>query len=158
VWIVLTVAGASTSSREGSRYVFQLFVATSVLAAFTVGPELKPTPAWFASTFVLLVLPAQVVLKSSIFRVHDEWWVAADLLEEHRGDPKLAGREIRGPFKPEDDRAKSFLRFHLGTWISSAPVTEMRGLQWIPGAGVDFPVGRVVVATPLGAVVDYGER
>lgn len=157
-WILITVAGASMSSREGSRYVFQIYVATSLLAALSVGPELKPVFAWVASTFVLLVLPAQIVVKS-FAHDRDDWWKTAEIAERHRiraerwNDPEL----IRGPFQPEDDRMKSLLRFHLGdVWISSAPVTEMKGLQWVPGAGADFPVGKVVFATPLGALVDYG--
>lgn len=156
-WIVITVAGASLSSREGSRYVFQIYVATSLLAALAVGPELKPTFAWVASTFVLIVLPAQVVVKS-FAHDRDDWWKTAEIAAQHqfRSEGPHERALIRGPFQPEDDRMKSLLRFHLGdVWISSQAVTEMKGLQWVPGAGEDFPVGKVVFATPLGALVDY---
>jgi hypothetical protein len=50
---------------------------------------------------------------------------------------------------------KSLLRFHLGAWVSSAPVTEMRGLQWIPKAGEDFPYGKVLFVSPLGALIRF---
>jgi 4-amino-4-deoxy-L-arabinose transferase-like glycosyltransferase len=157
-WIVFAFALASTSSREGSRYVSQVDVATALLAALAVGPELKPTPAWFASTFVMLVLPAVVLLKTTAFHDRGTWWDAARRLDELHGDPRLVGREIHGVFKTEDDRMKTFLRFHTGAWVSSAPVPEMKGLQWIAGAGADFPAGRVIVATPLGALVDFDAR
>jgi hypothetical protein len=146
------------SSREGSRYVFQACIGSSLLAALAVGPELKPTPSWFASTFVMLVLPAVVLLKSTAFHDRGPWWESAGLLDRLRGDPRFVGREIHGPFKTEDDQTKTFLRFHTGAWVSSAPVPEMSGLQWIPGAGADFPAGTVVVATPLGALVDFDVR
>lgn len=157
-WIVLTVAGASLTSREGSRYVFQIYVATSLLAALALGPVLKPNLAWIAATFVVLAVPAQAALKCG-FHERDAWWKTAGLLEDNRirDDQPGPRAQIRGPFQPEDDRMKSMLRFHLGdVWISSAPVTEMKGVQWVPGAGDDFPVGRVLLATPLGAIVDYG--
>jgi len=157
-WIVASIVLASMSSREGSRYVFQINVATALLVALAVGPDLAPTPAWFASTFVMLVLPAVILLKSSWVHDRGPWWDAAAQLDALRGDARIAGREIHGPFKPEDDRMKTFLRFHTGAWVSSSAVPEMKGLQWIPAAGADFPVGKVIVATPLGALVDYDAR
>jgi 4-amino-4-deoxy-L-arabinose transferase-like glycosyltransferase len=162
VWIVLTVAGASMSSREGSRYVFQVYAATSLLAALAVGPELKPVVEWIAVTFVVMLFPAQVLLKSTVFHARDVWWRTAEIASAHayrNGElwPPGSRRTVAGPFQPEDDRLKSLLRFHLGdVWVSSAPVTDAKGLQWVPGAGEDFPLGKVVFATPLGALVDYG--
>jgi 4-amino-4-deoxy-L-arabinose transferase-like glycosyltransferase len=153
-WIALTVVGASLTSREGSRYLFQMYVATALLAALALGPSLRPDLAWIASTLVLLV-PASTVLLKSSFHGRDEWWRTAELCATHRGDASLAGRTVRGLFQPEDDRLKSLLRFHLGLWVSSERPTDMTGLQWVPSAGADFPVGRVVVATPLGALVDF---
>ena len=138
--------------------MFQAYVATSLLAALAVGPELKPTAAWVASTFVMLVLPSQVLLKSAWFHDRGARWTSAASLDALRGDPRLAGRVVNGPFRPEDDEAKSFVRFHLGLWTSSAAVPEMRGLQWVPGAGADFPAGEVIVATPMGALVDFDAR
>ena len=103
----------------------------------------------------MLVLPAVVLLKSSFIHDRGDLWTTAGQLDALRDDPRIAGREIHGPFKPEDEHMKTFLRFHTGTWVSSGPVPEMRGLQWIPGAGADFPAGKGVVATPLGALIDF---
>jgi len=154
VWIVVTVAGVSLGSRPGSRYVLQMFAATALLAALAAPPDLSDRTARIVAVVALAFVPVQVLVKDL---VHDRgpWWDTAAVLEERRGDARIAGRELLGPFLPEDDHMKSFLRFHLGTSVSSAPVGEMRGLQWVPGAGADFPVGRVLAATPLGAVVDY---
>ena len=161
-WIVAVVLGLSLGSREGSRYLFQAYVATSLLFVLALPRELSGKWAWAASTLVLLVLPAQIVLKQA-FRERDEWWQTAEIAAQHRfrpgaeSHPEARGRTVSGPFQPEDDRMKSLLRFHLDAWVSSAPVTEMRGRQWVPGAGEDFPVGRVEFATPRGAVVDYAK-
>jgi 4-amino-4-deoxy-L-arabinose transferase-like glycosyltransferase len=160
-WVVVVVAGLSLGSREGSRYLFQAYVATSVLFVLALPREPKGDWAWGISTLVLLVLPAQIVLKHS-FRERDAWWETAEIAAAHRfrvgpdHDPHARGDPVFGPFQPEDDRMKSLLRFHLDAWVSSGPVTEMRGRQWVPGAGEDFPVGKVEFATPLGALVDYG--
>jgi 4-amino-4-deoxy-L-arabinose transferase-like glycosyltransferase len=156
-WIVVVVAGASMTSREGSRYLFQAWIASSVLAALALPREPRGNVAWVVSTLLLLAVPAQIVLKSA-FHERDAWWQTAEIAAQHRYQSEHArgGALIRGPFQPEDDRMKSLLRFHLDAWISSKRVTEVKGLQWVPGAGEDFPVGRVVFATPLGALVDYG--
>lgn len=154
VWVVITVAGVSLGSRPGSRYVLQAFAATSLLFALALGPEIAPRHARVVAVLALVFVPVQVAIKDVVHE-RGEWWETAAILEEKRGDPRIAGRELLGPFLPADDHMKSFLRFHLDTWVSSEPVTEMRGLQWVPGAKADFPVGNVVVVTPMGAVVDY---
>jgi 4-amino-4-deoxy-L-arabinose transferase-like glycosyltransferase len=154
VWIALTVIGASLSSRAGSRYVFQVYVATSLLAALAVGTHLKPAFAWIVSAFVVLMLPAQVIVKSC-FHERGPWWETAAAMEDLRGDARLAGREIRGPFQPEDDRLKSLLRFHTGRPVVSDPAGDMRGLRWVPGVDASYPFGRVIAVTPLGALVVY---
>ena len=155
-WILVVVAGLSLTSREGSRYLFQTYIATSLLAALALPREPAGNWAWGISTLVVLALPAQIVLKCG-FQRRDDWTRTAEIAARNRYDDQDAyGELIRGPFQPDDDRMKFLLRFHLGAWISSAPVTQMEGLQWIPGAGADFPAGHVVFATPLGALVDYG--
>jgi hypothetical protein len=154
VWIVLTVTGASLTSREASRYLFQIYVATSLLVALAIGREMKPALARIISILLLLTLPVQVLRKSA-FHERDKRWAAVKVLESHRSDPVLAGRVIHGPFGPEQQTVKSLLRFHLGVPVSSAPVTDMRGLQWIPPDNAGFPKDRVVVSTPLGTLVDF---
>ncbi len=156
VWIVVTVAGVSLGSRPGSRYVLQAFAATALLAGLALGPQLVERTARVVAVAAVVFIPVQIVVKDFVHE-RGPYWETAELLEERNGDSRIAGRELAGPFLPEDDHTKSFLRFHLDTWVTSEPVSEMRGLQWVPGAGADFPVGMVVVATPLGAVVDYGE-
>jgi len=162
VWIVTILVGLSLGSREGSRYFFQAFIATSLLTALALPRELKGNSAWAVSTLLLLALPSQIVLKSG-FQSHDDWATTAKIAAEHRFLPYDGNYRhdspptIRGPFQPEDDRMKSLLRFHLDAWMSSGAITDMRGLQWIPKAGDDFPYGKVVFATPLGALVDFGK-
>jgi len=162
VWIVTVLVGLSLGSREASRYFFQTFIATSLLTALALPREPTGNSAWAVSTLLLLALPSQIVLKCG-FHSRDKWWATSDIAAEHRFRPEVgAGRRfeqpvIRGPFQPEDDRMKSLLRFHLGAWMSSGAITEMKGMQWIPKAGDDFPFGKVVFATPLGAVVDFGK-
>jgi hypothetical protein len=53
---------------------------------------------------------------------------------------------------------KSYLRFHLGAWTSSAPAPEAGGLRWVRDAGAEAAAGTVFVETPLGALVDYEGR
>ncbi len=157
-WIVLAVALASASSREGSRYVFQACIGTSLLAALAVGPDLSPKPARIASTLLMLAVPACVLVKSAFVHDRGDWWDAAGRLDALRGDPRIVGREVRGDFKPEDDQLKTFLRFHLDAWTSSAPAAPARGLQWVRGAQIDASRGDVIVATPLGSLVDFDRR
>lgn len=160
VWIAVVVVGLSFTSRDASRYLFQTYIATSLLVALSLPREPSANWAWLVSTLVLLMLPAQIVLKCG-FHSRDAWWQTAEIAEQHRFQPDdsdyvhYPGPEIRGPFQPEDDRMKSLLRFHLGARMSSAPITEMKGRQWIPTAGADFPYGKVVFVTPLGALVDF---
>jgi 4-amino-4-deoxy-L-arabinose transferase-like glycosyltransferase len=162
VWIVTVLVGLSLGSREASRYFFQTFIATSLLTALALPREFTGNSAWAVSTLLLLTLPSQIVLKCG-FHSRDEWWKTADIAAEHRFLPYDGNYRhdspprIRGPFQPEDDRMKSLLRFHLDAWMSSGAITDMKGLQWIPKAGDDFPFGKVVFATPLGAVVDFGK-
>jgi 4-amino-4-deoxy-L-arabinose transferase-like glycosyltransferase len=152
-WILAVLAGLSLGSREASRYFFQAFVATSLLTALALPREPKGDSAWAVFALLVLALPSQVALKCG-FLTRDDWERTAEIAAQHR----FAGPSpptVRGAFQPEDDRMKSLLRFHLDAWTSSAPVTEMKGLQWIPKADESFPFGRVVFATPLGALVDF---
>lgn len=159
LWIVLTVAGASMTSREGSRYVFQVYVATSLLAALALPFEPAPKFARIVGLLVVTAIPAQIALKSA-FRTRDAWWETAEIAAQHRyvRNGEFMYVSISGPFQPEDDRLKSLLWFHLGDVqiIPSRRMTPMKRLHWVPGAGADFPDGRVVFATPLGALVDFG--
>jgi 4-amino-4-deoxy-L-arabinose transferase-like glycosyltransferase len=158
VWIALTVVGASLSSRAASRYIFQIYVATSLLAALALGPDLRPGIARAVAVLVVLALPTQIALKSFFLHKHNDAWSTAGILESHRDDPLLAGRTVIGPSDSEGYWPISLVRFHLGLPVSSAPQHAEGGLHWVPGAGADFPVGRVVLATPLGALIDYDAR
>ncbi len=155
VWVVLTVLGASLSSRVGSRYVFQIYIATSLLAALAVAPDLRPGIARAVSVLLVLALPTQIALKSLVLHQQDDAWITAGILESHRDDPSLAGRTVTG--SSAGDWPK-LVRFHLGLAVSSAPQRLDRGLHWVPGAGADSPVGRIVLVTPLGALIDYDAR
>jgi hypothetical protein len=155
-WIVAVLVGLSLGSREASRYVFQAFIATSLLTALALPREPKGDSAWAAFVLLVLALPAQIALKHGFLRGNDGWRATAEAAAAHRfASEGLAQPVVAGAFQPEDDRMKSLLRFHLDAWTSSAPVTEMKGLQWVVKAGEDFPIGRVVFATPFGALVDF---
>jgi 4-amino-4-deoxy-L-arabinose transferase-like glycosyltransferase len=153
-WIVVAVAGPSLTSREGSRYVFLVFVATSLLAGLAVGPDLGPRLAAWATVLVAVAIPVQVVVKS-VFHERDDWWRTADLLQEARAREDFASVPVpvHGEFQPVDERLKSFLRFHLGARITSADAADARRI-WFR-AGVPVPAGWTErLRTPLGVLAD----
>ena len=101
----------------------------------------------------LLAIPVTSALK--------EWtgerrtpWETAGLLDTFRASD-LRPREVRGPFAPREDGHAAILRFHLGVPVlPDGPDAPPDARRWVPAGSPPLPGARVLVATPLGSLVE----
>ena len=153
VWIALTLAAAIATTRPASRYLFGMLPALAVLAALGVGPGAPPRLTRWAAVLALLAIPVTSALK--------EWtgerrtpWETAGLLDTFRASD-LRPREVRGPFAPREDGHAAILRFHLGVPVlPDGPDAPPDARRWVPAGSPPLPGARVLVATPLGSLVE----
>lgn len=153
VWILLAAVGPALTSRPASRYLFQAWVPASVLfglALTAAWPERWAPRLRWAVPLLVVVLAAS----KSVVAPRDDAWRTAEILSAHRDARTAPARPVVGPFLPEDDGRKSFVRFHLGTDVfAETPAAPRHADRWVP-AGSDVPAGAaVLVETPLGRLV-----
>jgi hypothetical protein len=125
VWVGLVLAGAVVAQRQASRYLFAAWpgVALMVGAVATnawLRREAVERRRWAAA--VMMLLPALTVGKG-LLTPDDDWAVAARQLRERAsyGWGTEGPPTVYGPFSAHDDRAKQFLRHHLGVWAFREP-------------------------------------
>ncbi|MFQ5748553.1 MAG: hypothetical protein ACE5H3_03735, partial [Planctomycetota bacterium] len=151
--------GVSLAWRRGSRYLFAVWPATAWLAAGGLRDEWRrlSIPRRRALSALALALLPILTVGRSLATPRDPWWRAADALREAREKGRLhPGKAIPGPilgpFAPHDDRAKQFLRHHLGVWAFRTPESGAPpgSTLWIPPQEAQgLPPASILLRTPL---------
>lgn len=169
-WLALVWLGAVVAARQGSRYLFAAWPALALMVAALGtgwwqrrGERARRRLAWAA----LALLPA-IALGRPLFVERDGWWRAVEPLRERRaaGWQDGVAPVVYGPFAAHDDRAKQFLRHHLGVWAfvepaEGAPPGSLL-FRWreADGAAEGEPAGGAIrtplfVLSPAGAGVEF---
>ncbi len=119
-WVLLVLLGAVIAQRQASRYLFAawpgLALMVSAAGAGWWARQAEARRRRFALA-ALMLLPALTIGKT-LFAARDDWRAAAIQLHERAaaGWPEAGPPVVYGPFSRHDDRAKQFIRHHLGTW------------------------------------------
>ncbi|MBC8330159.1 MAG: hypothetical protein H8E31_15590 [Planctomycetes bacterium] len=124
-WVLIVFAGAVIAQRQASRYLFAAWPGLALMvgaAGLGWWHRLPERAQRRIAVVVLFLIPAMTAAKT-LFTPRDEWWTAAVQLRERAalgwgdGPPPV----VYGPFSAHDDRAKQFLRHHLGVWAFTTP-------------------------------------
>ena len=150
-WVLIVFAGAVIAQRQASRYLFAAWPGVALMfGAAGAGwwQRLTEDGQRRIGVGVLLLVPALTIGKT-LLTERDDWWTAAGQLRERAGYGWGDGGPpaVYGPFSAHDDRAKQFLRHHLGVWAyaeaeAGAPPGSLR-FRWddagAPAPGVLVP-------------------
>jgi len=165
-WVLIFLLGVSLAWRRGSRYLFAVWPATAWLAAggLRKGWQRLSIPRRRALSLLAVALLPILTVGRSLATPRDAWWQAAEVLRAARKEgalhPETAIRgPVFGPFAPYDDRAKQFLRHHLGVWAFRTPPggAPPGGTLWrTPDEAQGLPKASILLRTPLFFLVRKG--
>ncbi len=153
VWMITVFLGAVLAKRQASRYLYAAWPGLALgCATVLTGPWLRLSPRWRERLSIAAFSLAPLLLLVSYFSApRDGWWSSVDPLRARRalGFP-APPPVLYGPFSPEDDRGKQFLRHHLGLWAFRASEDGAPPGSWrVLRHGSEPPPTNAVLRTPL---------